>query len=140
MSTAVNLNTPSKGSKKTDFLANARAAWGAALPDWVEVLAEAANAHTATEVARRIAYSTAVVSSVCSGKYAGDLGRVEAKVRGVFMGDVVACPVLDEIPRDVCLAEQKKRFFGTSSIRTKLYRACPACAHSRQRQKEAAHG
>jgi len=130
MTAAVNLNISSR--KDVDFLENAREAFGDALPDWIETLAQEANRSTATAVARRIDYSTAVVSSICRGNYKGDWGKVEAKVRGAFMGAIVECPVLGEIGRDRCLAEQKMKHIGTSATRTALFHACRAgCAHSR---------
>ncbi|MBY6243917.1 transcriptional regulator [Methylosinus sp. Sm6] len=139
MSAAVNLNTSSR--KDVDFLANAREAFGAVLPDWIETLATMANRTSATAVAKRIDYSTAVVSSVCRGSYKGDWGKVEAKVRGAFMGELVECPVLGEIGRDRCLAEQKKRHIGTSATRTALFHACRGgCAHSRIKSEGGANG
>lgn len=118
-----------------DFLANARACWGDALPDWVAELARQCNATTASEVARRLDYSVAVVSSVIRANYKGDLGKVEAKTRGAFMGATVMCPVLDEITRDVCIAEQGKRHLGSSSTRAKLFRACRSCVHAHGRKE-----
>lgn len=110
----------------------ARAAWGETLPDWVDVLAEECDIHSGTAIARRIAYSGSVVSAVLSNKYKGDLGKVEAKVRGALMGEIVHCPVLDEITKDRCIAEQGRKFAATSSTRAKLFRACRAgCIHSR---------
>ncbi len=127
MSAPVNLN-----QSKTDFLANAREAFGEALPDWIEIVAREATRTSATEVARRLGYSVAVVSSLCRGSYKGDLGAVEARVRGVYMGEEVGCPVLGDIARDYCLAEQRKKHIGTSQIRTALFHACRSgCANSR---------
>lgn len=132
MTTAVNVN--SSPSSKTDFLANAREAFGDALPDWVEVLANEANRTSATAAAKRIGYSPSVVSGICRGKYEkGDWEKVEAKVRGVFMGALIECPVLGEIGRDQCVDEQKKKHIGTSALRTALYHKCRSgdCPHSR---------
>lgn len=135
MTTPVNLNNSSP-SKSADFLVNAKEAFGEALPDWVETLANEANRTSATAVAKRIGYSVAVVSAVCRGKYQGDLAAVEAKTRGVFMGAIVECLVLGEIGRDQCLAEQKKKHVGTSAVRTALFHACRSgeCPHSRIKQ------
>jgi hypothetical protein len=128
MTAPVNLNP----SSKTDYLANAREGWGDALPDWVEILAAEADRSSGAKVAQRLGYSPAVVSDVIRGKYKGAIGAVEQKVRGAFMGAVVVCPVLDEIGRDRCLDEQKKKFSGTSAIRTRLFNACRhGCVHSR---------
>jgi hypothetical protein len=147
MSTAVNVNSlPSKltievdagarnlgaGAKWTDFLANAREAYGEALPEWVEALAIEANRTTGAAAGRRIGYSGSVVTSVCKATYAGDIGAVEAKVRGALMGATLECPVLGEIGRDRCLDEQKKRHVATSAVRTALFHACRSgCQHSR---------
>jgi hypothetical protein len=122
---------------KTDFVANARKAWGADMPDWVRELAGFATRESGTEAAKKIGYSGAVVTQVCGKKYPGDLARVEAKVRGALMGQTVICPVLGEIGRDRCLDEQKKKHAGTSALRARLFRACRGgCPHSRIERKE----
>lgn len=131
MSATVNLNGGA-------YAAIARDAWGATMPDWVAILAEECDRTSAAAVCARIKYSPPVLSEVLRGKYKGALGKVEAKVRGAFMGATVDCPVLGEIGRDHCLEEQKRRHIGTSAIRTKLTRACPRCVHARI-EKEAAH-
>ena len=117
-----------------DFMANARAGWGEALPDWVAELARRCIDTSATIAAQRIGYSTAVVSAVVRGVYKGDLAKVEQKVRGAYMGATVVCPVLDEIARDVCIAEQAKKHLGSSSTRAKLFRACRTCIHAMKRE------
>jgi hypothetical protein len=117
---------------KVDFLAKARAAWGDNLPDWIEALALEANRTTAARAAKRIGYSSAVVSHVFTNAYPGDMSRVEAKVRGALMSKTVMCPVVGEIGLDRCLDEQKMDNTGASSIRAQLYRACRGgCLHSR---------
>lgn len=122
----------------TDFLANAKAAWGGALPDWVAELAAEATRTSGKAAAKRIGYSGAVVTQVCGNKYPGDIERVAEKVRGALMGAVVVCPVLGEIGRDRCLDEQKQPFSASSANRARLYRACRAgCPHSRQAAVEA---
>lgn len=122
--------------QKPDFVAKARGAWGAALPAWVIALAEHCNRTSATSAAKKLGYSTAVVSHVIANTYAGDLGRVAEKAKGAFMGATVRCPVLGDIRRDRCLDEQQKKFTGSSSIRSKLYRACRSgCPHSLLKQE-----
>ncbi|MEX2126934.1 MAG: transcriptional regulator [Xanthobacteraceae bacterium] len=129
---------PRKGAAtRTDFVANARSAWGRHLQDWVLVLAEEAARTTATAAAKKIGYSPAVVTHVLANAYPGDMGRVEGKVRGALMGATVGCPVLGDIRLDQCLDEQKKPFAGTSSIRSKLYHACRGgCPHSRLKRSD----
>lgn len=111
----------------------AAAAWaGAAMPDWVRVLAEEAGRSSMGAVARRIGYSTGVVSAVIANKYKGDLGSVEARVRGALLSEEVECPVLGAVRKDRCVDEQKKNFTGTSALRTRLFNACRGgCVHSR---------
>ena len=119
-------------SPKNDYLAVAREAWGDALPDWIDCLAREAIRTSGAAVAQRLGYSPAVVSDILRSKYRGAVGAVEQKVRGALMGATLICPVLDEIGRDRCLDEQKKKFSGTSAIRTRLFHACRnGCAHSR---------
>ncbi len=127
----VNLNAP----RKTDFVGNARKAWGEP-PDWLMRLAEECERSSASDVARRLDYSVAVISSVVRGRYKGDVGKVEQKVRGAYMGAVVECPILGEIERDRCIAEQRFKHSATSANRARLYRACRSgCAHSRLKKE-----
>jgi hypothetical protein len=122
---------------KANFVAKARAAWGDALPDWVQVAAEEANRTTARAASVRLGLSDSLLSFVFANKYPGDMVRVEAIVRGALMGLVVGCPVLGEIGRDRCLAEQRKPHSATSSVRSRLYHACRAgCPHSRFKKPE----
>jgi hypothetical protein len=124
-------------SKKTDYLANARAAWGDAMPDWVAALAAEGNRTSGAAVGARLDYSPAVISDVIRCKYKGAIAAVEQKVRGALMGETLTCPIVGEMRRDACAREQKKDFVGTSEIRTALYRACRSgCVHSRLTKTE----
>lgn len=129
------LTTPPRGGRKeTDFLANARAAYGDALPDWIEALAIEANRTTGAAAGKRIGLKGgATVTQICNGTYgAADWSGIEQRVRGALMGESVECMVLGEITRDQCLDEQGKRHVGTSAVRTALYHACRSgCPHSR---------
>lgn len=127
------VNVKSSPSGKTDFLANARAAYGDALPDWVEELAKLATQTTGVHAAKKIGLSSSIVTSVCRAKYTGDLAAVEARVRGALMGDEVDCPGAGSpIRRDRCLREQKTPFNASSPHRVAMYHACRSgCAHSR---------
>ena len=78
----------------------------------------ASNAADASaRTAKRIGYSSAVVSHVLNNDYSGDMSRVEAKVRGALMSQTVTCPIVGEIGLDRCLDEQKIGNTGASSIR-----------------------
>ncbi|ADZ72426.1 transcriptional regulator [Polymorphum gilvum] len=110
----------------------ALAAWGAAIPDWVPELAALADREGLNGAARRVGYSPAVVSQVLNARYAGDMARVEERVRGALMGLTVDCPVVGELSRDQCLDWQGKAYAPTSAHRVRMYRACRGgCPHSR---------
>lgn len=116
----------------TDFTSKARAAWGGTPPEWVEALAAEATRTSASAVAVRLGYSPPVISEVIANRYRGDVQGVAEAVRGAFLGAEVGCPVLGSIGRDHCLEQQRKPFMATSSVRTRLYRACRGgCPHSR---------
>lgn len=117
---------------KVDFVEKARVAYPAGVPIFVMVLAEEANRKSLTAAAKAIGYSDGLVSNVISNTYGAGTDRIEAKVRGALMHEKVLCPIIGEIGRDRCLDEQAMPKLATSSIRSKLYRACRnGCPHSR---------
>lgn len=120
---------------KRSFAAMARAAWADDPPDWVIVLADEVDRTSQVAVAKRIGYSSGVVSSTLNASYRADMRSVEHAVRGALMGATVTCPVLDEIARDQCLEEQRlaNGGAGASAMRMQLARACKTCPHSRLR-------
>lgn len=114
-----------------DFHARAKEGWDTP-PDWIVALADACQARTQAGVARRLGVSGSQISQALANRYPSPLDRLEQMVRGALMGAVVDCPVLGEIGRDQCLAEQAKDFTFSSSVRTRLHRACRSgCANSR---------
>lgn len=116
----------------TDFLGRAREGWGATPPSWIMALADACTGTSQTAVARRLGVSGSQISQALANRYPSPLDRLEELVQGALMGACVACPVLGEIGRDRCLAEQAMPFSTASSVRVRLYRACRAgCPHSR---------
>lgn len=101
-------------------------------PDWIAELAAEADRHGLAKAGKTIGYSASAVSTVLSGTYRGDVGRVEQMVRGALMALTVDCPVLGDLTRDRCLAEQREPFRATSRHRAQLYHACKTCANRRQ--------
>lgn len=97
--------------------------------DWKDVLALACQRSTQAAVARRIGYSAGVISGVLKGTYKGDESRVQQAVEGALMGLTVECPVIGELPRNVCLEYQRREFAATNPLRVQLSRACPSCPH-----------
>lgn len=125
---------PEAGQGAGVSLANAQAAWGAELPDWVAILAEMADRASQARAGKEIGYSGSVINAVLKRSYNGDLAAVEKAVRGRFMAMTVNCEVLGEIGAHTCLEHQAraKTFSGSSSLRVQLARACKgACPHSR---------
>ena len=119
-------------------LAIVREAWGAAPPEWVIVMAEAADASSQADVGRKLGVSPAQVNQALRNTYAGRIDRLEARVRGELMNEKVGCPVLGEITKRRCLDEQRRNA-GTpqNAVRVELRRACRSCAN-RSGNKEAA--
>ncbi len=107
----------------------ARACWGDEIPDWVLVFAEWCDETSVRSTVDRIGYSPSVGSQILSKSYKGRLDKVEAAVRGAFMGTTVACPVLGELALDKCLYHQVRKFAPTNPTRVRLSRTCPTCKH-----------
>lgn len=104
--------------------------WGTDAPDWVKTLANQCDAKTQRDAANAIGYSASVVNQVLANTYKGNLSRVQSAVEGAFMGSVVACPVLGELPQQDCLRHQRQPFNPSNPMRVRLYRAChTTCPH-----------
>ncbi|WP_345858693.1 helix-turn-helix transcriptional regulator [Shewanella algae] len=91
---------------------------------WLDVMAEQAQLNGQKVVAEKLHISRTTVSQVLSGKYPGDMERMQKLVEGAYMNHTVMCPVLGEIPLNECLANQKNTKTTGSPIRIKLYRSC----------------
>ena len=117
---------------RSTFEEKSLAAWGPERPDWVLELAQVADLEGLKGAERRVGRASSTLSQVLSNSYAGDVGKIEERVRGALMALTVECPVLGEIGRDRCLDEQSKDFVATSAMRAQLYRACRSgCPHSK---------
>lgn len=112
----------------------ARAAWGDALPDWVEQMALHCTASSQNKVAAKLGRSAALVSQVLRNKYPGDLARIEELFRGHFMAETLRCPELGVLPLHECHDWQAKarRFQSSNTLRVRMYRACHRCARFRK--------
>jgi hypothetical protein len=93
---------------------------------WREMLHQAAQNATITQVAEQLGYSRAAVSLVLAGKYPGSIDRIAVRVLDVF--GRVQCPFLGaEMGRREC-ADHHVRPVPTSSPRAlKHWRACQTC-------------
>lgn len=115
-------------------LAKARRAWGDAMPDWVLVFAEECDRTSVRATCDRLRYSPSVGSQILSKTYQGRFDKVEAAVRGAFLGSTVKCPVLGDLALDKCLYHQGRKFASTNPTRVKLSRTCPTCPHFKKAQ------
>ena len=102
----------------------ARAAWGAAAPDWILRLAEACDARSIRQVAVSIKVSPALVSRVINARYAASLDFLAGRVRAMLMAEILACPALGMISAAQCQEEQGKPFVSASPLAVSVYRAC----------------
>lgn len=118
-------------------LERARAAWGDAMPDWVEQLAIRCGQTSQAKVAVRLSRSSAVVSLVLSNNYPADLRLIEERVRGVLMSTTVQCPALGDVPLHECQDwREKGRVFAPGNpLRRQMYRACAACPRNRKAEE-----
>jgi len=107
----------------------ARAAWGDALPDWVQLLAEECIRTSQNKVAKRLNRSASLVSAVLRAKYAGDMRAVEDVVRGVYMALTVRCQAQGEISSAECRdwMAKSRSFSNENSERVRMFRACRDC-------------
>ena len=120
--------TPVSGQQS--YVEKAHAAWGETPPEEILALAEAADARTGKAAAEAIGYTGAVVSAVVANKYKGDLQAVFARIRGAYMGERVACPILGGIPRNACMDHQKRSYSAANSQSARLYQACKRCPNA----------
>lgn len=131
---------------KTGGTYRARAAerWHGDAPDWVMVLAQAADAYAArgeghNALGERLGMSGSAVSSIIGHTYPGSLRVVEAKVRGLLMGATLDCPVQGTIARNVCAENQRMKFSTAHPERARLHRACKTCPNNFSTAKELNH-
>lgn len=119
-------------------LTTARAAWGEAIPDWVEALALECARSSQNAVARELERSSSMVSQVLRNKYPGSLTAIEERFRGVFLDARVHCPALGDIPSNVCQdwREKAREFVPTNSQRSRMFQACKTCARNQKGNEE----
>lgn len=117
---------------RPSVLAQAKAAWGADVPDWVEALAVAIDAEGYAAVARQLGYRSAGnLYDVMARRIRASLDHIEARVRAAIMRDLVDCPALGPIRGAECLANQALPFSTSNPAAVRLYRACRSgCIYS----------
>lgn len=111
-----------------------RASWGVSPPEWIAVLAEECDRTSQSKTASRLNVSAAMVNQAIRNSYKGRLDRLEERVKGEFMNEKSACPVLGEISTRECLDHQARPYATTNHIRVALFRACRTCPNNRGRK------
>ncbi|MBB96950.1 MAG: hypothetical protein CML68_20430 [Rhodobacteraceae bacterium] len=114
----------------------ARAAWGDAMPGWIERLAIECETTSQNRVANRMNRSASLVSAVLRNKYRGDMAAVEEIVRGTFERATVTCPARGTIAWSHCREWQQmaRVYSNVNSERQRMYRACNGCPRNRKDQ------
>ncbi|WP_027360552.1 helix-turn-helix domain-containing protein [Desulforegula conservatrix] len=99
--------------------------------DAIGLLTQKATDLGQAEVAKRLGYSKATVSLVINDKYNGNLNSVLSKVKEVFGGLKVNCPVLGEIDLAECAENKRQPFSATNPLRVRLFKACKSCKETK---------
>lgn len=103
--------------------------------DEISLLKKACEETNQAKVAKKIGYSTTVVSLVLKGKYTGDMDKIKHTIRTRLGNSSVNCPILGEIENDRCLKEQSKPFSSASSHSVRMFKACMNCQYNTKRSK-----
>ncbi len=107
--------------------------WGDDLPDWIEVLATAADKTSQNKIAQKIGKSSAAISQVLKNIYPGTIANVEAAVRANLMDGTHACPVLGAILIRECLENQSRPFSNSGNpTKIRLFKACRNCQFNKK--------
>lgn len=120
-------------------LEKATASWGENMPDWVRIVAAECDRMGQRATGKRVGYSATTLNMVLANKYGrdsttgrGTIEAVEQAVRGTLMNEKVNCPIIGDIPTDMCLRNQKAGWAPHNPQRIQLYHACrDGCVHSR---------
>ncbi len=109
------------------YAAKAPAAWGDAIPDWVETLAAKLDQLGVAEVVRATGYKQSALSAVISNTYKARTTTIEQAVRGAYMGLIVDCPTQGQIGREACLRTQGIKRRPVNSFEADQQVACRQC-------------
>lgn len=101
------------------------------LPAEVKQALEGAVARLGSQsaVAVDLGISAAVVNHLLKDRYPGDVRRMEERIRGQYMAEVVICPVMGTLSRRHCLDYQARPIAFTNPGRARLHAACKTCKH-----------
>lgn len=107
--------------------------------DVLQLLQEQAKSKTQVAMGAELGISTTSVNHAVNNKFRGSVDRLSARVRGLYGGDKVTCPVLGAINTKVCLDQQSKGAVYSNPMRVALARACKTCMHRDQPSEGNSH-
>lgn len=110
-------------------IANAIAAWGDNMPDWVRQLAARCDAIGLKRGAAQVGYSSSTISYVLNRRYSAPTDKIALRVRATLMAETRHCPELGELSLAQCLEWQERAedFKPVSSQRRRMLNACRQC-------------
>lgn len=92
---------------------------------WLQALRTEVARTSQARTAERLRISEATVSQVLSGNYKANTQRIERRVRGELLGEVVECPVLYDISLRVCQdVQERPRGAGSNPHYQQCFSAC----------------
>lgn len=99
--------------------------------DVLAILKAQAERLSQPAMAEALGISTAYVNQALQDKFRGNVDRFASRVRGVWGGSTVTCPVLGSINTKLCQDEQLKAKGAafTNPLRVAVARACKNCPH-----------
>ena len=76
--------------------------------DWLQALRQRCEVTSQEDVAKLLDLSASTVSQVLTGNYAASTARIERKVRGALLHEMVACPIFFELGMHKCQSIQEQ--------------------------------
>lgn len=116
-------------------LDRAVAAWGDTMPDWIRMLANAADRTNQRAVEIKLNRKGGYVSKILNRRYAGSYEEAETLVRVTFGSDQVECPIMGSIPLGSCVRNRRRRSPPVNQMHHLWARSCPTCALNTDREE-----
>lgn len=91
---------------------------------WLLELRKQVETTSLKVVADKLGVSKTTVSLLINGKYPADTAKMQNLVESVFLGYTVHCPILGEIPKHRCAAQQSTVDPGNRPQAIQLWKAC----------------
>jgi len=113
-------------------LQRAQAAWGASMPAWIAMLADACDRTNQTVAAQRLGKSSPYISRILRAQYPGDLDEAEKLVRATFSDERLICPLFGDMALATCMRNRRRPIprFGANWTHEAFARTCPTCPNN----------